>query len=315
MRYRIHKGDNLKIMNRMEEEVDMIYLDPPFNTGKDWTGASGATFKDTWNDVTDEEGIEKMLANYPRMDYLFKSIDRPSDTAYLKFMALRLIECHRLLKETGSIFLHCDSTMSHSLKMLMDIIFGKNKFINEIIWCYTGPAKKKGFTQKHDNIYWYSKTGDYTCNIQRVPHKDSEKNKAGTALFGDKKSLTKEEEDAIHEAYRKKGKQLEDWWIDVHSLHSQTKERLGYPTQKPLKLLTRIIETSTNPGDIILDPFMGSGTTLEAGVSLDRIVVGIDLSQEGVSCVKDRMLKAGLFDITQSPDLTNYLKTLRDETD
>ena len=169
MKYRIHKGDNLKIMNRMEEEVDMIYLDPPFNTGKDWTGASGATFKDTWNDVTDEEGIEKMLANYPRMDYLFKSLGSITDAAYLKFMAIRLIECHRLLKETGSIFLHCDSTMSHSLKILMDIIFGKNNFRNNIIWTYgkMGNATKK-FLNNHDDILFYAKSSKTTMNRQET---------------------------------------------------------------------------------------------------------------------------------------------------
>ena len=103
-------------------------------------------------------------------------------------------------------------------------------------------------------------------------------------------------------------KLVDDVWKDIPTVMAASKERMGYPTQKPLKLLTRIIEASTNPGDIILDPFMGSGTTLEAGVKLDRIVVGIDLNQEGLDCVKKRMTEAGLFDITQSPDLTKLLK-------
>ena len=286
MRYITHKGDNLEIMRLMDEQVDMIYLDPPFNTGKELVGHSGAKFNDTWNDVVDEEGIKQMLEDYPRIHHLLQSLGSITDAAYLKFMGLRLLECHRLLKDTGSIFLHCDGKMAHSLKIMLDIIFGKHNFRNNIVWCYkSGGCGARTFAKKHDDIFYYSKSKEHVmntikekvyCDIKKIPNPNG-KGIASNMSFG-------EDDKGIYVMLYPK-----DYW-NIGVLSSNPKsERMGYPTQKPLELLRKIIEYSTKEGDLILDPFMGSGTTIEAGVILNRRVIGIDLNQEGLDCVTERM--------------------------
>lgn len=179
-------------------------------------------------------------------------------------MAVRLIELHRVLKDTGSIYLHCDPTASHYLKLLMDTIWGHGSFINEIIWCYgLGGSSKRYFSKKHDVIFLYSKTNKYYFD---KPLQDSTSN----AMGGKKKGML-------------------DVWMDIPSLNNMAKERTGYPTQKPLALLERIIEASSNSGDIVLDPFCGCATTCVAADKLHRKWIGIDVSDKAYELVVQRI--------------------------
>ncbi len=193
--------------------------------------------------------------------------------AYLAFMVSRLAEIWRLLKPNGSVYLHCDPHASHYLKILMDVIFGAENFRNEIVWCYTGPGspKMRQFNRKHDNILWYSKGKTWTFNKDdvRIPHKGGKPHAGGFA--GGRRSIG-------DPYYEQTGKIPETWWTDIAVAVRSSKERLGYPTQKPLKLLERIIKASSNPGDIVLDPFCGCGTALDAAHGLSRHWVGIDLT-------------------------------------
>ena len=203
-------------------------------------------------------------------------------------MAIRLIECHRILKNTGSIYLHCDPTMSHYLKILLDCIFGENNFRNEIVWGYhAGGASKKYFPRKHDIILLYGKkAGEATHNIIRVPYRDS--------------YAYQENHDDRMGVYHPDGKMLHDWW-EISLISSLAKERTGYPTQKPLALLERIIKASSNEGDVVLDPFCGCATTCVAAEKLKREWVGIDISKLAHKLVNDRIkqeiYELGIFDV------------------
>ena len=193
--------------------------------------------------------------------------------AYLAFMAPRLAEIWRLLTPEGSVYLHCDAHASHYLKVMLDTIFGAANFRNEIVWCYTGPGspKMRQFNRKHDTILWYSKGKTWTFNGDdvRLPHKGGRPHGGGFKGGGRR----------INDAYyTQKGKIPETWWTDIAVAVRSSKERLGYPTQKPLKLLERIIKASSNPGDIVFDPFCGCGTALDAAHGLNRRWVGIDLT-------------------------------------
>ena len=196
--------------------------------------------------------------------------------AYLAFMAPRLAEIWRLLTPEGSVYLHCDPHASHYLKCMMDAIFGAANFRNEIIWCYTGPGspKMRQFNCKHDTILWYAKGKAWTFNRDdvRLPYKNPNQTlrremDGGRGIGQDQVQW-----------YRKRGKVPETWWTDIAVAVRSSKERLGYPTQKPLKLLERIIKASSNPGDIVFDPFCGCGTALDAAHGLKRRWVGIDLT-------------------------------------
>ena len=290
-------GDNLHIMRGINAAcVDLIYLDPPFNSNRNYAApigskAAGAAFKDAWtlSDIDVHEHGE--LAD--RSPAVYKVIDAARDThgkgmmSYLIMMALRLIETHRILKDTGSIYLHCDPTASHYLKLAMDGIFGRQNFRNEIVWAYTGPGspRMRQFNRKHDTILWYAKGKIWTFNRDdvRLPYKDP--NQRPRKAFDTGKSF----EPAEIEAMRKRGKVAEDWWNDITVAVRSPKERIGYPTQKPLKLLERIIKASSSPGDMVLDPFCGCATTLVAADRLDRQWAGVDLSPLAVKLVKQRI--------------------------
>ena len=290
-------GDNLHIMRGINAAcVDLIYLDPPFNSNRNYAApigskAAGAAFKDAWtlSDIDVHEHGE--LAD--RSPAVYKVIDAARDThgkgmmSYLIMMALRLIETHRILKDTGSIYLHCDPTASHYLKLAMDGIFGRQNFRNEIVWAYTGPGspRMRQFNRKHDTILWYAKGKIWTFNRDavRLPYKDP--NQRPRKAFDTGKSF----EPAEIEAMRKRGKVAEDWWNDIAVAVRSPKERIGYPTQKPLKLLERIIKASSSPGDMVLDPFCGCATTLVAADRLDRQWAGVDLSPLAVKLVKQRI--------------------------
>ena len=219
---------------------------------------------------------------------------------------------YRILKDTGSIYLHCDNTMGHYIKILMDIVFGEKNFKNSIVWCYTSPANiKNNFPRKHDVIFFYSKKNNesiFNKDLVRIPY-DSK------FTMGSKKSLTRKnkqigDHNTGKEEYIKKGKVTEDWWKDIRPL-SVSKESVGYPTQKPIKLLERIIQACSNEGDIVLDPFCGCATTCVAAEKLHRQWIGIDVSVKAYELVKERLQK----EVADPEKLTEYQNKIHYFTD
>ena len=290
----LYTGDNLYILHGMDSETaDLIYLDPPFNSKRLYKApigsrAAGASFKDmwTWADV-DESYLDKLVEDYPFLVQFIQSVEVIHGTpmkAYLTYLTQRLIEMHRILKPTGSIYLHCDPTASHYLKILMDRIFGKENFRNEVVWYYkTGGMSKRWFGRKHDVIQFYTKTDKYLFHPQKV--KSYLAHKYGFSNI-----------EILHDdqgTYRLVG--LRDVW-DIPALRGNQPETTGYPTQKPLALLQRIIKASSNPGDLVLDPFCGCATTCVAAQHLQRQWIGIDISEKAAELVMDRLSdENGLF--------------------
>jgi len=243
----IYEGDNKDILpNFQEKSIDLIYADPPFFSNRHYEliwndGAEIRAFEDRW-----KGGIEN----------------------YIAWMEERLTECKRILKDTGTMYLHCDYHANAHLRLLMDKIFGENHFVNEIIWCYShGGKSKKSFGRKHDTIFLYSKTNDYYFDDKavRIPMKSGvssfggrlETDKDGRKyrlVYGTKNS---EGKTRYYKYYLDEGKIPEDWWTDINSIQSSDPERLGYPTQKPIALLERIVKVSSKEGDTVLDPFCG----------------------------------------------------------
>ena len=284
------------------DTVDLIYLDPPFNSKANYAApigskAAGAEFKDTWglSDINLAwHGLIK--AEHPGLyDMLLavRKIHGDSMMSYLIYMAPRLMEMKRLLKDTGSIYLHCDPTASHYLKIMMDSIFSSKNYRNEIIWGYFGPASPKirQFNRKHDIIFWYSAGDTWVFNKDdvRLPYKDPKQKPRRVFDTGG------HFEDQYVRSMRERGKIPETHWTDI-AIAARGKERTSYPTQKPLKLLKRIISASSNKGDMVLDPFCGCATTCVAAEMLDRNWVGIDISPKAADLVELRMEKeVGLF--------------------
>ena len=290
--------------------VDLIYLDPPFNKKKEFSApigssAEGASFKDWFReeDVKDEwvksiqedyDGLYRFLMTVKELSSIAESGRNKKSKhylynyCYLTYMAIRLIEMKRVLKGTGSIYLHCDPTMSHYIKLLMDIIFGEKNFRNELVWCYTGPGSPgmRQFNRKHDPyvIFWWSVGENWTFNDNavRMSHKDGKPHSGG--FRGDGKSIDDLE-------YGEKGKVPETWWKDIAIAARSKKERTGYPTQKPIKLLERIIAASSKEGDTVLDPFCGCATTCVASEKLGRKWIGIDVSIKAYELVKKRLAR------------------------
>lgn len=242
---RLFGGENLEWLRKFpSESIDLIYLDPPFRSGKNY-------------ETTDDETQE--IRSFEDKDYAFGAGTMDD---YIKSMSERLKEMQRILKHTGSIYLHCDSHASHYLKVEMDKIFGFDNFLNEIIWCYHGGGiSKYQFKRKHDVILFYSKSDLSTFNIPIIEREGIKFYKRGIEI-------------------KSKGKIIEDWWSDIPSRGTATmsKEWLNYDTQKPEKLLERIIKASSNENDIVLDPFCGTGTTLNVSKQLNRKFIGIDHS-------------------------------------
>ena len=280
----IWTGDCLDIMRGMNSEcVSLIYLDPPFNSNANYAApigseAAGAAFKDTWSlaDV-DVAWVNLIASKHPALHRVLLAAMNDSDKSYLVYMAARLLECKRVLRLDGSIYLHCDPTMSHYLKLLMDAIFGRQNYRNEIVWCYRGPGspKMRQFNRKHDIIHWYSKGDTWIFNADAVRLRHHEKTRANykEGLSGSGHADTP----------LRSGKVPESWWAEEkgNGLAITPKQKIqyvGYPTQKPLALLERIVQASSNPGDMVLDPFCGCATTLVAADRLDRQWAGIDLS-------------------------------------
>jgi len=305
-------GDNLDILRRYvsSESIDLIYLDPPFKSEKAYNiffeekngGKSKAqikVFEDTWHwDRTAEETYTEIIEKAPKeikeAIIAFRNfLDETDMMAYLVMMTIRIIELHRVLKPTGSIYLHCDMTASHYLKIIMDRIFDIKNFRNEIVWCYSSPSgAKQDFPRKHDIILRYSKGEKPTFNPDavRIPYSQS---------FLDRRKYIegeggiyagKERDVEMSQEEYKKGKIPEDWWIDIPSGGQVSiKERMGYPTQKPEKLLERIIKASSNEGNVVLDPFCGCGTAVVVAQKLNRKWIGIDITHLAINLIKNRL--------------------------
>ena len=204
----------------------------------------------------DAEWINLMESRHPVLYRVLLAAMTDSDKSYLAYMAVRLLEMRRILKDTGSLYLHCDPTMSHYLKLLLDAVFGRRRFLNEIIWCYRGGGvPRTAFARKHDIILFYTKGKQSTFHRQHVPYSEATKalisKRGGTSIDGKARDL-------------ERGATMPDWWTDINSLQTWSPQRTGYPTQKPLSLLQRIVTASSNPGDIVFDPFCGCATTLVA---------------------------------------------------
>jgi len=292
-------ADNLPILRGMNSEsVDLIYLDPPFNSSHDYAApigskAAGAAFKDTWtlSDI-DLAWLLDFEKNNPKITRFIQAVDSDSDKSYLIYMVPRLSELRRILKPTGSIYLHCDPTMSHYLKLLMDLVFGRKMFRNEIIWHYqTGGVGKKWFGRKHDTILFYAKSEDYFIDLEQVREK-----RTPEVL----RRLSTGNESATRATTR--DRLPFDVWI-IQALNAMSKERTGYPTQKPLALLDRIIKASSNEGDVVLDPFCGCATACVAAHNLNRQWMGIDISPKAYELVRDRITTGGGGYSTISPNV------------
>lgn len=315
----LYYGDNLRILRNYvpDNSVDLIYLDPPFNSKADYnilykepTGeqseAQITAFEDTWHWTEDTERtfLEITKGASPKVIEMMRSfrnfIGENDVMAYLTMMCIRLVELHRVLKPTGSIYLHCDPTASHYLKILMDAIFGKKNFRNEIIWHYSGWNKKlkDHFEKRSDTIFFYAKGEKQLFNSYTLPWESPEqyvkarKQKVSDDENGRLYVLSdagegKRVKRYLDEAMRY-GIPVDNVW-DIDKLNNSSKERLGYPTQKPLLLLERIIKSSSEKDGVILDPFCGCGTSITAAQNLKRHWIGIDITHLSINLIKWRM--------------------------
>ncbi len=267
----LYSGDCLEILKSLESgSVNLVYLDPPFFTGKTHTqktrdNGQEYKFDDKWNNLE----------------------------AYLNFLEERIKECKRVLNISGSIFLHCDKNASHNLRILMDKIFGEDNFINEIIWTYKRWSNsKKGLMSNHQTIFFYSKSKKFKFNqiyTDYSPTTNIDQILQARARNPHNKSIYKRDENGeIVLGKEKKGVPLSDVW-DIPYLNPKAQERVGYPTQKPILLLEKIINIATDANDVVLDPFCGSGTTLVAAKLLNRSYIGIDISSEAIALSEKRL--------------------------
>ena len=251
----IIKGNNLlglsSLLSKFEGQVQLIYIDPPFNTGSD----------------------------------SFQYNDRFNHSTWLTFMKNRLVLAKRLLKPNGSIFVHLDFNESHYAKVLMDEIFGKENFKNHIIWCYTGPSGSSRFLpRKHDDILFYGNGSDTLFNQPYIKHKSGVHNTG--QVFG-----KTETQDDFKKKAEEQGKKLEDWWDDIYSTDRYRSEMLEFSGQKPERLLQRIIEMGSNEGDIVLDYHLGSGTTASVAHKLRRRYIGLEQMDNQITLELDRLEK------------------------
>lgn len=358
----LYFGDNLDILRAHvpAESVDLVYLDPPFNSKRDYnllfktpkgqsSDAQITAFEDSWHwgEQAEQEYAEILRQPNTAVAEMIQSLRRflgESDMlAYLTMMANRLLELHRVLKPTGSLYLHCDPTASHYLKIVLDAVFGPVNYRNEIVWLRTAP-KAHAFTRfasAHDVVLFYSKTEDFRWNASFLPHREEyvESHYSHFELGTGRRytldnlqnpnknrpNLTYEfpegsgnvrvwrwTKERMLEAYRAglvvvpeggiprykryldemHGTPITTVWTDIPPINSQAAERLGYPTQKPLALLERIISASSNAGDVVLDPFCGCGTAVHAAEKLGRGWIGIDITHLAVSLIERRMKDA-----------------------
>ena len=292
--------DNLEVLRGINSGcIDLIYLDPPFNKKKTFTApigssAEGASFSDIFREEDVKEDWLETIKEDEDDVYSFlmgiRGIEgRASyNFCYLAYMAIRLIECRRILNNKGSLYLHCDPTMSHYLKILLDCIFGEKNFRNEVIWCYRGAGyPKNDFGKRHDIILRYTSTNKYIFNLDEIREEYAEATKK---RFKHYIGNIREGKDFGQQSLNSKGKHPDDW-LQIQPIAPSAKERTGYPTQKPIALLERIIKASSNEGDMVLDPFCGCATTCVASEKLNRKWIGIDVSVKAYELVKIRVEK------------------------
>ena len=289
----IWTGNCLEIMRGMNAAtVDLIYLDPPFNSNANYAApigsqAAGAAFKDTWtlSDV-DAEWINLIEQKHPAVHRVLLAAPTDSDKSYHAYMATRLLEMPRLLAPTGSLYLHCDPTMSHYLKLLLDASFGRSQFRNEIVWYYRGAGTpRKDLARRHDVILRYAGVKrHFDPDPARQPYAQ-----ATVERFAHYIGNVRSDRDYGQQFLNPKGKHPDDVITDIQPIAPSAKARIGYPTQKPVKLLERIIATSCPEDGMVLDPFCGCATTLVAADRLSRQWVGIDLSEKAAELVVQRV--------------------------
>jgi len=373
----LYYGDNLTVLRQhiKDESVDLIYLDPPFKSDQDYnvlfaeqngtrSAAQIQAFKDTWRwDQAAAAAYQEVVESGGRVSLAMQGMRQllgcNDMLAYLAMMAIRMVELHRVLKPTGSIYLHCDPTAGHYLKLLMDAVFGVRNFHNQIVWKRTfAHGKANRYGPVHDTLFFYSKGEQYTWNRLRVPHDpqyieqhfrhvdpDGRRFQAITLTgagvthgqsgqpwrgidptaagrhwalpgkllekLGISGDTIQEKLDALDAAgmihwpdkpggtprlkwYADtlEGAPLGDVWTDIPPISAHAAERLGYPTQKPERLLERIIQASSNPGDVVLDPFCGCGTTIAVAQRLGRRWIGIDITHLAISLIRHRLRTA-----------------------
>lgn len=271
-------GDNKWVLSSLLQnyagKVNLIYIDPPFATGADFS--IPITIGDS--ELTKEPSVIEEIA--------YRDTWGKGLASYLQMMYDRLVLMKELLSETGSIYVHLDYRVVHQIKLIMDEIFGKDNFVNDIVWCYTGPSQTSNyFPRKHEIILFYSKTEKHIFNADdiRIPYKKSNIATGQTSVIGRASKERLLELD-------KRGKIPEDWWADVATIGYIHGQILNFPTQKPEGLLERIINASSNEGDIVADFFCGSGTTLAVAEKLGRRWVGSDLSKFAIHTIRKRLL-------------------------
>lgn len=353
----LYFGENLDVLRQQidTESVDLIYLDPPFNSKvsynilyKEPTGRASAAqvnaFEDTWHWGADAAAaFDEIMSSGSRAAGIVSAmrsfLGENDMMAYLVMMAVRLIELHRVLKPTGSLYLHCDPTASHYLKIVLDSIFGPTGFANELVWQRTTP-KGLAFTKfaaNHDIILAYRKSGAFVWNAQYLPYSEeylarynlvddkTKKRFQATSLLNpnqNRPNLTYEfhghlrvwrwTKERMLQAERngkiyfpprggvprekrfledQEGVPVSSVWTDIPPVNAMAEERIGYPTQKPRALLERIIEASSNVGDVVLDPFCGCGTAVHAAQQLGRRWIGIDITHIAIQIILDRLKK------------------------
>jgi site-specific DNA-methyltransferase (adenine-specific) len=309
---KLYYGDNLEVLRRYirSDSIDLCYCDPPFNSKRNYNQiylnegkedkAQAQAFIDTWT-WNDEavKGLEQITTNYNGVFTkqsieliigLEKVLGKSDLLAYLISMTLRIAEIFRVLKPTGSFYLHCDPTASHYLKLVLDSIFcakGGN-YINEIIWHYrrwTGKAKK--FQELHDVIFFYSKTNNYKFNVQYIDYTEGSKGRKEQGILHRFKN-GEEPYLVSNGTVDEKGVRDNDVW-QIPFVAPSAKERLGYPTQKPEALLEKIINASSDEGDLILDAYCGCGTTTVESERLNRNWIGIDITYQSISLILKRL--------------------------
>jgi len=310
----LYYGDNLDILRHHipDESIDLIYLDPPFNSNRSYNvlfrESSGAAsdaqleaFEDTWQWGPSAERAYDEVVTGPHqkvarmLKAMVEGLTRNDVAAYLTMLGIRLIHLHRVLKPTGSIYLHCDPAAGHYLKVLMDAVFDPRNFRNEIVWKYQKYQKHDMtyFARNSDRLLWYAKdaSSHYTFKPQFLDL-DHPKRYLKRAWDKQTRRIVNVKDDKGHVVYITVDKQkVDDVW-NITYLMPAARERLGYPTQKPLALLERIISASSNPGDIVLDPFCGCGTAVHAAHKLGRRWIGIDVTYLAIGLIRRRMRDA-----------------------
>jgi DNA modification methylase len=379
---RLYFGDNLEVLDEhvADESVDLIYLDPPFNSKRNYSvifdrnrepdeaAAQNQAFLDTWKWTHATEVLIGGLSNTAptrvadALSAYYTLLGESEALAYLANMTPRLLQLHRVLKPTGTLYLHCDPTMSHYLKVLLDAIFDAHRFVNEVIWKRSTAHSdtkqgSRNLGRLHDTILVYSKSDHYEFNTQMMDyspeyvaskyrHKDPDGRRyqldnltgPGGAAKGNpqyevmgvtkywrysrermaaliKEGLVVQPSPGAVPRYKRyldemPGVSLQDIWTDIDPINSRAAERLGYPTQKPLPLLERIIKISTSPGDVVLDPFCGCGTTVDAAQRLGRQWIGIDITHLAIDVITKRLLHTYGSSVFENIELAGIPKDL-----